>query len=60
VTPTATVTNVTDIETASVRAASFNIGAHVSVANAGTPTSFVSGSATLVSATPCRAGCLRR
>jgi VCBS repeat-containing protein len=50
VTPTATVTNVIDTETASVRGASFNLGAHVSVSNAGTPTNFVSGSATLVSA----------
>jgi VCBS repeat-containing protein len=50
VTPTAAVTNVTDTETASIRSASFNIGAQVSVANAGTPTGYVSDSAALVSA----------
>jgi len=51
VTPTATVSNVFDTETAGVRPTSFNIGPYVSVANAGTPTGYVSGSATLVSAT---------
>ena len=50
ITPTATVANIAEIETATAQSGSFNIFALVSVANAGSPTGYVNGSATLVSA----------
>src|SRR5262249_43156777 len=48
--PTATVTNVSEIETAAAQSGSFNLFTLVSVANAGSPTGYVGGSAMLVSA----------
>src|SRR5262249_511057 len=45
--PTATVTNVSEIETAAAQSGSFNLFTLVSVANAGSPTGYVNGSATL-------------
>jgi VCBS repeat-containing protein len=50
--PTAVATDATDTETATHQAGSFSINAHVSIADPDdTPTGYVSGSATLVSAT---------
>src|SRR5262245_8522885 len=51
VTPTGSVTNVSDSETASSQIGSFNLMSQVSVANPGSPTAYVNGSAALVSAT---------
>src|SRR5439155_8287949 len=51
ITPTGTTTNVSDTETASAQAGGFDIMSHVSVANPGSPTGYVNGSGTLVSAT---------
>jgi VCBS repeat-containing protein len=51
ITPTGTVTNVSDTETASSQIGSFNLMSQVSVANPGSPTAYVGGSAALVSAT---------
>src|SRR5260221_2373234 len=51
VTPTGTVTNFSDTETASSQIGSFNIMSQVSVANPGSPTAYVNGSAALTSAT---------
>jgi VCBS repeat-containing protein len=51
VTPTGSVTDISYTETASAQLASFNIFEHVSIANAGSPTFFVSGSAQLLSTT---------
>jgi FecR protein len=50
ITPTGTTTDVTDTQTASAQSG-FSIMAHVSVANPGSPTAYVSGSAQLASAT---------
>jgi hypothetical protein len=51
VTPTGAVTDVIESEAATHQIGSFSLIEHVSIANAGTPTGYVGGSATLVSAT---------
>src|SRR5262245_42629125 len=51
ITPTGTVTNVTDAEAATHQIGSFSLLEHVSITNPGPSANYVSGSATLVSAT---------
>jgi VCBS repeat-containing protein len=51
ITPTGTVTNVTETEAAIHQIGSFSLLEHVSIANPGGSTNYVSGSATLISAT---------